>query len=139
MWAGIAGEPAWLRGAPAVPHVAAAGRPQPRVERLLALPTSAAWITRDGDAVLALPLADGDGFPIGELAATPIVEHLQLWIGRWPDVPAAALARTARLTVGTGEDDDCGGADPYTLTVRPDPAAPAIGASWTGDWVNENC
>jgi hypothetical protein len=130
------GEAPWLRGVSALP---AGGHRRLRVQKLLVGAGAAAWITRSSDAVLALDAPDGDPMPAGDLPGALVSDRTRLLVGRWPQIPAAVLAKTARLTAGEGEGDECGGVTPYLLSVRPDPAAAPVGAVWNRSWATEDC
>jgi hypothetical protein len=129
----------WLTGALLVPKTSQAPAHEARVQRILVQDQGAAWITRSGDVVLALSLPNADPMPVGTLPAPLAADSDRLLVGSFPGVKASALAATAKLAEGEGDGDECGGSNPYTLTVQPDPAAPPVGATWTGDWVRPDC
>jgi hypothetical protein len=119
----------WLSGTRLVPASAQGPAREGRVQRLLLRSQGAAWVTRAGEVVLAL--ADPQA---------PLAPSRQLvLVGRWTAPAPATWAPTATLTTGEGDGDECGGVNPYTLTVRPDAAAPAVGATWTGGWSRPFC
>jgi hypothetical protein len=133
LWATAVGERAWLRGARALPGGGG------RVQKLLVGVGAAAWVTRSSEAVLALDAPADDPTPVGALPAPLVFDATRVLVGRWPQVPAAALAATVKLTSGDGEGDECGGTTPFRLTLRPDPAAAPVGARWTRTWATEDC
>jgi hypothetical protein len=136
VWAGVAGEAAWLRSSPALPRRV---RRPARVQKLLVGAGAAAWITRGNDAVLALDAPEGDPMPVGDLPGALISDPTRVLVGSWPRVPARALAKTAKLTAGEGEDDECGGVTPYLFSVRPHAAAAPVGVVWRRTWATEDC
>lgn len=129
----------WLGGSRLVPAAGDLPVREARIQRILLVDQGAAWITRTGDVVLALASPSGDPMPIGVPQVTLAADHKLLLLGSWPDVPAAQLAATVKLTEGDGDGDECGGVNPYTLTVTPDPAADPFGAIWEGYWERLNC
>jgi hypothetical protein len=134
LWAASIPRGRWLRGAALRPATATAPRGEARIQRLLVDTDGVGWVTRDGDVALALrsPSGDFDPQPVGPLPAALTPRRNLLLVGSWPDADPAALAGTAKLAVSGEERDDCGGIDRYTLTVRPDPTAPRVGAVWRG-------
>jgi hypothetical protein len=133
LWArGVLSGPRWLEGAQAVP--AAGGDParEARVQDVFLRDNSAAWVTQSGEVVFALDLPEGDPEPVGMLPGSLEPVEGLLLVGRFDQASPAALASSLRLTAGQGESDDCGGSNPYTLTVRPDPAGEPVGATWVG-------
>jgi hypothetical protein len=139
LWAGTMDGVLWLHGAAALPAEGVGPRREVRVQKVLVVFGAAAWVTSSGDAVLALQAPDDDPKPVGELPGPLVHDSTRVLVGRWPQVPAATLAASARLVAGEGEIDDCGGANPYLLSVRPDPGAAPVGATWTGSWAVEDC
>ena len=96
------------------------------------MPAAWAWVTRSSEVVLALDLPEDEPEPVGALTGALEPDERLLLVGRFEQASPAARASSLRLTVGQGESDDCGGSDPYTVTVRPDPAAEPVGATWLG-------
>jgi hypothetical protein len=137
LWAGLAESgTTWLRGRQLVPAAADAPAREGRIQRLIGPGFGMGWITQAGDVVLALQLPQSDPGPVGTLPGTLKADHSLVLVGSWPQTPAADLAAGAKLVVGSGEGDDCGGGNPYTLTVQPDPAGPRVGATWYGDYAH---
>jgi hypothetical protein len=130
----------WIAGARLVPATAMVPAHEARVQSVLVADHAAAWVTQSSDVVLALSLP-GDGDPVadGVLPGTLTPSHQLLLVGSWPQTPALALARSARLHEGDNEGDECEFVNPYTLTVRPDPAAAPVGATWIGDAFSDHC
>jgi len=129
----------WLGGARLVPAAGDAPVREARIQRTLLVDQGAAWITRTGDVVLALVSPAGDPTPIGIPPVNLAADRRLLLVGSWTGMTASQLATTAELIVGDGDGDECGGVNPYTLTVRPDPAAAPVGATWDGYWERLNC
>ena len=130
----------WLAGVRLVPASAAAPAHEARVQSVLVRDHAAAWVTQSGDVVLALALpGDSDPDAVGALPGTLTPSHQLLLVGSWSQTGALTLARSARLREGDNEGDNCELINPYTLTVRPDVSAAPVGATWTGDWIIEDC
>jgi len=130
----------WLSGTRLVPN----GPHNPflagRVQRVLVKDAGAAWITQKGDVVLALNEPAGEDPVAVGTPPLPLVAVKQLLlVGSYPTVPAAQLAATATLQELDGDGDECGGVNPYKLTVQPDPSGPRLGAQWDGYWDSTNC
>ncbi len=130
----------WLTGTRIVPGSAGQHFSEGRVQRLLLTDQAAAWITTDGQAVLALHDPAGETpSPVGALAAPLSANKQLLLVGNYPDVGASFLAAGAKLEIVDGDGDECGGVDSYRLTVQPDPAGPRLGATWDGYWEVRHC
>lgn len=129
----------WLSGTRLVPASSQGPAREGRVQRLLLRDRGAAWVTRAGEVVLALAAPQDAPMSLAQPPLALTASHQLLLLGRWPAPAAAALAATAVLTEADGDGDECGGVNPYTLLVRPDPAAPAVGATWTGGWERPFC
>jgi hypothetical protein len=129
----------WLVGTRLVPRTADAPAREARVQSIRLRDESVAWVTQDGAVVLALHSPEDDPTPLGTLPAPLTADHGLLLLGTWTGIPAARLATTLALTEGDGDGDECGGSNPYTLTVRPDAGAPALGATWWGGWSRPFC
>jgi hypothetical protein len=123
----------WALGARLVP-----GR-EARIQRIMVADQSAAWVTRTGDVVLFVRLPNSDPVAVGGLPGPLVPDKSALLLGTFAGIPAKALAATAKLAEGQGDGDECGGTNPYTLTVQPDASAPPVGATWSGDWVRVDC
>jgi hypothetical protein len=129
----------WLGGSRLVPVAGDLPAHDARIQRILQVDQGAAWITRTGEVVLALASPAGDPTAIGIPQVTLAADHRLLLLGRWTGVSASKLAATAKLTEASGDGDECGGVNPYTLTMQPDPSAPAAGVTWDGYWERLNC
>jgi hypothetical protein len=129
----------WLAGTRLVPGSKTAPSRDGRISAIRLKGDGAAWVTTDGHVVLALHAPESPPEAVGT-PPVPLRAFKQLLlIGQWPDVPVATLVGTLSLTVGDGEGDECGGSNPYTLTVRPDAAAAPVGATWWGAWQRTDC
>ena len=80
-----------------------------------------------------------DPTPVGALPTTLKVDRNLLLVGTFPDADPAQLLSSLQLEELDGDGDECGGANPYSLRVKPDPAAAAIGVDWESDWTSTNC
>jgi hypothetical protein len=129
----------WALGARLVPKSPQAPAREARIQRILVQDQGAAWVTRSGDVVLFVRLPNSDPAPVGTLPGPLVPDKRSLLVGTFAGIAPKALAATATLAEGQGEGDECGGSNPYTLTVQPDPSAPPVGATWTGDWVRVDC
>jgi len=123
----------WASGARLVP-----GR-EARIQRIMVADQGAAWVTRTGDVVLFVRLPNSDPVAVGGLPGPLVPDKSFLLVGTFTSIAPKALAATAKLAEGEGDGDECGGTNPYTLTVQPDPSAPPVGATWSGDWVRVDC
>lgn len=114
-----------------------------RIQRVIAAFAGVGWVTRSGDVVLALQQPVDAPVAVGALPAPPVARDDLTLVGTWTPpagvTSAKALADTARIDIGDGEGDECGGTDPYTMTVVPDAAAPAVGVTWPGAWERGDC
>lgn len=134
VWAGNADDGSrWLVGSPLLPSG------EERIQSIIQTDQGAAWVTRTGDVVLALRSPNSAPVAVGTLPGPLAPVDNLLLVGSWPSIPAAQLAATAKLVALEGDGDECGGSNPYELTVQPDPASPAVGATWWGDWTSTNC
>jgi hypothetical protein len=129
----------WALGGRLVPKTPMAPAREARIQRIIVQDQGAAWITRSGDVVLFVRLPNSDPAPVGTPPGPLVPDKSSLLIGTFPAIAPKALAATAKLVEGQGEGDECGGSNPYTLTVQPDPSAPPVGATWSGDWVRVDC
>jgi len=123
----------WASGARLVP-----GR-EARIQRIMVADQGAAWVTRTGDVVLFVRLPNSDPVAVGGLPGPLVPDKSFLLVGTFTSIVPKALAATAKLAEGQGDGDECGGTNPYTLTVQPDPSAAPVGATWSGDWVRVDC
>ncbi len=129
----------WLLGRVLVPKSATGPEREARIQRLAVHGLSAGWVTTTGEVVMAVRSSDGEPDPIGTLPGPLKGDRDLVLVGRFPDAGAPALAQSMQLKEGQGEGDECGGSIPYSLTVKPDPSAGRIGASWFGQYTNLNC
>lgn len=129
----------WLTGTRLVPATAQTPAREARVQSIVLVDEGAAWVTRHSDVVFVLHDPQDGPAAVGTLPATLTPTGHLLLVGSWPDTPAATLAATAKLTEGAGDGDECGGVNPYTLLVTPDPSAPPAGAAWSGGWERAHC
>jgi hypothetical protein len=129
----------WLSGTRLIPASAGAPAGEARVQRLLGRDEGAAWVTRSGQVVLALHAPESDPEAVGALPAPLQADRALLLIGTWPAAAPDALAASARLEELEGDGDECGGVNPYRLTVQPDAAGPRVGALWSGGWSRPDC
>jgi hypothetical protein len=123
----------WASGARLVP-----GR-EARIQRIMVADQGAAWVTRTGDVVLFVRLPNSDPVAVGGLPGPLAPDKSFLLVGTFTSIAPKTLAATAKLAEGQGDGDECGGTNPYTLTVQPDPSAAPVGATWSGDWVRVDC
>lgn len=123
----------WLSGRRLLPSGEA------RVQRLLGADQGAAWITTGGAVVLALRSPQSDPEAVGTLPAPPQADRGLVVLGPLTAADPAALAASATLEELDGDGDECGGVNPYRLTVQPDPAADRIGVTWWGGWERPFC
>jgi hypothetical protein len=129
----------WLVGTRLLPRAADAPAREARVQSIRLRDESAAWVTQDGAVVLALRSPEDVPTAVGTPPGGLTPDHGLLLLGRWTGVPAAQLATSLSLTEGDGDGDECGGSNPYTLTVQPDAASPATGVTWWGGWSRPFC
>lgn len=111
-----------------------------RVARLVAKENATAWVTLRGTVVAALG-ADETPEAVGasDGLATPFVQKGGRYVvGRWPDVAGTAFAKTLTIEVGDGEGDECGGTNPYSVTVRPVDGEPPVGLTAFVGWVSSS-
>ena len=130
----------WIGGARLIPASASGPAREARIQRILLTDQGAAWVTRTGEVVLAL--ADPAGSEPAKIGALPgelKADHQFLLVGSFTGVRASELAKTLTLKESSGDGDECGGVNPYLLTVQPDPAADPVGVSWDGYWTRLNC
>lgn len=128
----------WLKGAPLIPRAGATAPREARAQRVQVRDQGVAWVTQDGDVVLALRSPEDTPEAIGA-AGTLTHSGQYLLLGSWSAMPARELAATLTLRELAGEGDECGAVNPYELTVRPDAAEPPIGVRWSGYWSSTNC
>lgn len=124
----------WLTGTRLAPQGAGLPFADGRVYRLLQVGEQAGWITTGGEVVAATDESSFDATPVGTPPAPFVTSKQLLLIGRFASIAPATLAAHTHFTTGQGETDDCGGTIPYTLTVRPNPSAPAFGATWFAEF-----
>jgi hypothetical protein len=141
VWAGSADTgKRWMLAQKPNPGGATKAAREVRVQRIVVADRGLAWVTQGGDVVGALESPASDPAPVGTFTTPPSVLQKRLvLIGSWPAVPAATLAATLKIVEEPGEGDECGGGNPYLITVRPDAAKPAIGVRWDGYWTSTNC
>jgi hypothetical protein len=140
MWAANADNgKRWLSATNLVPD--GAGHPflTGRVQRILLSDQSAAWITQQGQVVMALHDPADDPEAVGALPAPLVAVKQLLLVGSYPSIAPATLAATAKLQELDGDGDECGGVNPYKLTFQPDSSGPRLGAQWDGYWESTNC
>jgi hypothetical protein len=123
----------WLSGRRLLP----AG--EARVRRVLGTDQGAAWVTTDGVVVLALRWPQSDPEAVGALPAAPQADRGLVVVGPFAAADHAALAASATLEELEGDGDECGGVNPYKLTVQPDPGADRVGVTWWGGWERPFC
>ncbi|MBO9534360.1 MAG: hypothetical protein J7513_15415 [Solirubrobacteraceae bacterium] len=145
---------AWIKGLRPVPgkqlddtdsHVAA----------LHATGDAAGWVTGGGAVVMTVQdpqSSDATPLGLGTPAAAPapvlgIAQGLsdplaarghRLLVGRWMGVSPETIGATMSITAGEGDGDECGGAGPWSLTVRPLSGQPRVGATWDSDWTSSS-
>ncbi len=115
----------WALGARLVPRTPTAPAREARIQRIIVQDQGAAWVTRTGDVVLFVRLPNSDPVAVGGLPGPLVPDKRALLVGTFTGIAPKALAATAKLAEGQGDGDECGGTNPYTLTVQPDPSAPA--------------
>jgi hypothetical protein len=120
----------WLAGRRLLP----AG--EARVQRVLGTDQGAAWVTTGGAVVLALRSPQSDPEAVGTLPAAPVADRGLVVLGPFAGAGAAASATLEELE---GDGDECGGANPYRLTVQPEPGADRVGVTWWGGWERPFC
>ena len=89
--------------------------------------------------MLALHAPESDPEAVGTLPAPLQADRALLLVGTWADAAPDALAASARLEELDGDGDECGGVNPYRLTVQPDAGGPRLGAQWFGGWSRPDC
>jgi len=133
----------WLLGRLLVPKSATGPEREARVQRLALVESgrgrSATWVTTTGEVVLAVRSPDGKPDPIGALPGPLTEDRTLVLVGRFPDAGAPALAQSMQVKQGQYEGDECGGSIPQVLTVKPDPSAGRIGASWFAHYTSPRC
>jgi hypothetical protein len=125
----------WLSGTRLIPQGAGQPFKEARIARLIAVDQSAAWITTTGDVVLALNQPNGPATAVGSPPAPLVPVKQLLLVGSFQTVNLFSLTASATLTEGDGDGDECGGANPYTLSVTPAGMA-TLGATWNGYWTS---
>lgn len=126
----------WLLGARAGVSAEA------RTQRMFAWGTTGGWVTRDGQVVFAQRSPTEAPKAIGTLPAPPVASGKLVVVGAWPGVSPTGLGRTVKLdtTPGSGDGDECGGAEEYRMTLVPDAASGArVGVAWWGSWERPYC
>lgn len=142
VWAGSADTgKRWMLAQKPNPGGATLADREVRIQRILATDRAIAWVTQGGDVVGALEDPAGEPLEVVGTFTTPpsVLQKKLVLVGSWPAVPAAQLAASLKLAEESGDGDECGGVNPYLLTVRPDAAAPAVGVRWDGYWTSTNC
>jgi hypothetical protein len=130
----------WIGGARLIPASAAGPAREARIQRIVIRDQGAAWVTRTGEVVLALAEPAGsEPAPLGGLATTLKPSERYLFVGAFPGVRASELAKTLTLKEESGDGDECGGVNPYLVTVQPDAGGTPVGASWDGYWNRLSC
>ena len=124
MWAANADNgKRWLSGTKLVPGAAGAPFTDGQAQHILLADQSAAWLTKAGQVVMALhePADDTDAdrnarvVAAGRGQAAAARRHL-------PDVASSRIASTMKLQELDGDGDECGGENPYRLTIKGDAA-----------------
>jgi hypothetical protein len=110
-----------------------------RLGRLLGADQGAGWVTTDGAVVLALRSPQSAPEAVGTLPAPPQADGGLVVLGPFAAADPAALAASATLEELEGDGDECGGVNPYRLTVRPDSAGERVGVTWWGGWERPFC
>jgi hypothetical protein len=128
----------WLLGSRLLPSSSGPGQ-EARIQKILVDDEAAAWVTRGGEVVLAVRDPQDDPAPVGVLPAPLESQDKLLLVGTWTTPDAKTLAATARLEELDGDGDECGGVNPYELTVDPQLNGARIGATWSGGWTSTNC
>jgi hypothetical protein len=113
-----------------------------RTQRLFASGNTGGWVTKDGNVVFAQRSPQEAPKAIGTLPAPPVASGKLVVVGAWPDVSPTDLGRTVKLDVtpGSGDGDECGGAEEYRMTLVPDAASGTrVGVAWWGSWERPFC
>lgn len=140
VWAGNADSgKRWMLAQKPNPGGATKPSREGRVQRIVAVDRSVAWVTKGGAVVGALEEVAGTPAVVGPLPGAPVVQKNLVLMGTWPAASAAALGATLKIAEEDGDGDECGGVNPYVMTVRPDPATPPAGVRWDGYWTSTNC
>ena len=129
----------WLAGRLLVPATAGSPEREARVQALKVSDQSIAWVTRTADVVMATRSPEDTPVAIGTLPRPLTVDRKLLLVGSFPDTAAGLLAQSMQLKEEPGDGDECGGVNPYTLTVKPNSSAGPIGVRWFGGWTSTNC
>jgi hypothetical protein len=127
----------WLLGARAGVSAEA------RTQRMFAWGTVGGWVTKDGTVVMAQRSPQDAPTAIGTLPAAPVAAGKLVVVGTWTGVSPTDLGRTIKIdtTPGSGDGDECGGAEEHRLTLAPDASAPGtrVGVAWWGSWERPFC
>src|ERR1700712_27389 len=141
IWAANVDDPTtWMTGLRAVPAAPTTSGGEALVQKLMVVDQGIAWVTRTSSVVLAVRDPAGeDPALIGTLPTVIKPYGDRLLVGTWDTIPAETLAATAKLQELDGDGDECGGVNPYKLTVQPVAPGPRIGVSWDGNWERARC
>jgi hypothetical protein len=143
----------WLPGLS--PVVGKGAKADGKVSKIVVSGEVAAWVTTKGTVVAAARGHDEEPETEGaELAAakpdpavspsTGLAQGLvsplafngkRFVLGRFEAAAGKALAASLKIAVGQGEGDECGGVNPYTVTVAPI-AGQRVGATWFTSWTS---
>jgi hypothetical protein len=114
-----------------------------RTQRMFVYGTVGGWVTKDGSVVMAQRSPQDAPTAIGTLPAAPVAAGKLVLVGRFTGLTPTDLGRTVKLDVtpGSGDGDECGGAEEYRLTLAPDASAPEtrVGVAWWGSWQRPFC
>lgn len=142
----------WLRGVR--PTTGKGSSADVKVERLVAAGEVAAWVTTRGTLVMAVSSPQDDAQAIGAsspaatqtpatspttgapqgLLSPLVAKGKRIVIGRWEALASPAFADSLEVLVGDGEGDECGGVNPYDVTVEPLAGGARVGAEISAYW-----
>lgn len=143
--------PAWLKGV--TPVAGPGSKTDAAVQGLAVLGDAAAWVTTKSTVTFAVTNPDDleptligagtpgatatpatsptTGLPQGLVADPPKPKGTRVLVGRWESIDAAVLAKSLKVTQGSGGDgDDCGGVNEWKATVAPVAGADPVGIDW---------
>jgi len=112
-----------------------------------------AWVSSGGAVMMGVEEPDGspaDAVGSGTAAASlpavlgtpqgltsPLLPNgHRLLVGRWNNITSQALGATLTITEGQGDGDECGGAAPWSVTVKPIADQPVVGATMQSGWTS---
>lgn len=143
---------AWIKGVRPTLQGTAIDDTDNTVATLKAYGQSVAWVTNGGAVLMGTEEPDSDPVAIGTgtaaAAPAPVLGITQglisplkakghrLYVGRWNNLAPKDLGKTLKLAAGEGDGDECGGAGPWNLTVKPLADAPVVGATWDSYWTS---